>query len=310
MVSPIPISPAPTRGLDPQALFAIRDLELRARVVIEGLWAGLQRSPFTGFSVEFTEYRPYSPGDDLRHLDWRALARTDRHYLKQFEDETNLRCQLLVDASQSMTFGSTGVSKAQYARTLAATLGYFLLKQRDVVGLATFADGLIDVLPARWRRGQWRHLLALLERTSTARDTRLDRALDQSAPRWRRRSIIVIISDFLSPVSEWESALGRIAAAGHDVRAVQILDPVELTLDFGRTAVWVDIENGRTLYVDPLQARDGYLRRFSSHQNEVRQALQRRGIAHVVATLDKPLDFVLADLIRGSGAARKLRRRR
>lgn len=310
MVSPIPTSPAPTRGLDPQALFAIRDLELRARVVVEGLWAGLQRSPYTGFSVEFTEYRQYSPGDDLRHLDWRALARTDRHYLKQFEDETNLRCQLLVDASRSMEFGSTPVSKAHYARTLAATLAYFLLKQRDVVGLATFADSLVDVLPARWRRGQWRHLLALLERTSPARDTRLDRALDQVGPLWRRRSVVVIISDFLSPVAEWENALGRLVAAGHDVRAVQVLDPVEQTLDFGRSALWEDIENGRTLYVDPVQARAGYLQRFSSHQAAVRQAMQQRGIPHIIASLDKPLDLVLVDLIRGSGAARKLRRRR
>lgn len=310
MVAPLPTSPAPTRGLDPQALFAIRDLELRARVVVEGLWAGLQRSPFTGFSVEFTEYRQYTPGDDLRHLDWRALARTDRHYLKQFEDETNLRCQLLVDASRSMEFGSTAVSKARYARTLAATLGYFLLKQRDVVGLITYSDRLIDVLPARWRRGQWRHLLALLERTSPAQDTRLDRALDQAAPLWRRRSIVIIISDFLSPVAEWEGALGRVAAAGHDVRAVQILDPVEQTLDFGRSAIWEDIESGHTLYVDPEQARRGYIERFSAHQTAVRQALQRRGVPHILATLDRPLDFVLTDLIRGSGAARKLKRRR
>lgn len=310
MVAPTPSSPAQTRGLDPRALFAIRDLELRARVVVEGLWAGLQRSPFTGFSAEFTEHRQYSAGDDLRHLDWRALARTDRHYLKQFEDETNLRCQLLVDASRSMEFGSTDVSKARYARTLAATLGYFLLKQRDVVGLATFADGLVDVLPARWRRGQWRHLLALLERTSPARETRLDRALDQAAPLWRRRSVVIVISDFLSPVSEWENALGRVAAAGHDVRAVQVLDPVEHTLNFGRSALWEDIEDGRTLYIDPDQAREGYLARFSAHQTAVRQAFQQRGIPHIVATLDRPLDFVLTELIRAHGGARKLRRRR
>ena len=310
MVLPKVTSPAPTRGLDPQALFAIRDLELRARVVVEGLWAGLQQSPFTGFSAEFTEYRQYTVGDDLRHLDWRALARTDRHYLKRFEDETNLRCELLVDASRSMEFGSTGITKAAYARTLAATLGYFLLKQRDVVGLATFADGLEDVLPARWRRGQWRRLLALLERTSPARETRLERALDQAAPLWRRRSIVVIVSDFLSPVAEWENALGRLAAAGHDVRAVQILDPAERTLEFGRSAIWEDIENGQRLYIEPEQARAGYVQRFTVHQTEVRQTFQRMGIAYVSASLDQPLDFVLAELIRGTGAARKLRRRR
>lgn len=309
MLSPLQ-SPASPRGLDPKALFAIRDLELRARVVIEGLWAGLQRSPFTGISVEFTEYRQYSAGEDLRYLDWRALARTDRHYLKRFEEETDLRCQLLVDVSRSMEFGSGAVSKSNYARTLGATLGYYLLKQRDAVGLATFADGLVDVLPARWRRGQWRHLLALLDRTSPARDTRLERALDQLGPLWRRRGVIIILSDFLSPVPQWETSLGRLGAAGHDIRVVQILDPAEETLQFGRTAVWEDIESGEKLYVDPEQARERYVHRFFAHQAEVKQALQRRGITHLVATSDRPLDFVLTEIIRGSGGAQTLRRRR
>ena len=310
MVSIKPHTPAPTRGLDPQALFAIADLDLRARVVVEGLWAGLQRSPLAGFSSEFTEYRPYTPGDDLRYLDWRALARTDRHYLKRFEDETNLRCHLLVDCSRSMHFGSVGVTKGGYARTLAATLAYFLLRQRDLVGLAMFAEGLEDMLPARWRRGQWRHLLALLERRSQARDTRMERALDQVAPLWRRRSLVVIVSDFLSPVADWERALGRLAATGHDIRAIQIVDPAERTLDFGKSGVWEDVENGRRLYIDPEQARGRYLERYGTHQQDVKRALQSRGVAHIVAGLDQPLDFVLLEFMRGSSSSRKLRRRR
>ncbi|MFL3659703.1 MAG: DUF58 domain-containing protein, partial [Opitutales bacterium] len=152
---------ASNTGIDPQALLAIRDLELRARVVVEGLWSGLHRSPLQGFSVEFTEYRQYTQGDDLRYLDWKLLARTDREFIKKFEDETNLRCMILLDASRSMQFGSDGVSKAEYARTLAATFAYFLLKQRDVVGLALFDSELREYLPARWRPGQFRRLLAL-----------------------------------------------------------------------------------------------------------------------------------------------------
>ena len=303
-------TPPPHRGIDPQALFAINDLELRARVVVEGLWSGLQRSPFTGFSVEFTEYRQYSPGDDLRYLDWRALARTDRHYLKQYEDETNLRCQLLVDTSRSMEFGSTTLTKAQYARTMAATPAYFFLKQRDMVGLATFGESIEEVLPARWRSGQWRHLLGLLARTSQGRETRLDRAFDQIAPLWRRRSLVVIVSDFLAPVSQWEGALGRLTAAGHDVRAIQVLDPAETTLNFGRSGIWEDIESGRQLYIDPSQARTGYLERFTEHQREVQRVLQSRGVVLVPAALDQPLDFVLLEFIRGGAAKRKLRRRR
>lgn len=309
MVSPRPTTPARTSGLDPQALFAIGDLELRARVVVEGLWAGLQRSPFTGFAVEFTEYRQYTPGDDLRYLDWRALARTDRRYLKRFEEETNLRCQLLVDTSRSMDFGSGEITKAQYARTLAATLAYFLLKQRDVVGLATFSDGLEAVLPARWRPGQWRHVLGHLDRQSKARSTRMERALAQLAPLWRRRSLVVIISDFLAPVAEWDAELGRFVAAGHDVRAIQVLDPAEIDLDYGNSGLWEDIESGRQLYVDPSRARAGYASRFSSHQEEVARALRTRGIAYTRASLAEPLDHVLLEFIR-SGAAKKKRRRR
>src|SRR5471030_2983149 len=136
----------PPRGIDPQALFAIRDLELRARIVVEGLWSGLHRSPFAGFSVEFTEYRQYAPGDDLRFLDWKLLARSDRHYVKKFEEETNVRCLILVDTSRSMMFGSKGWTKADYARTLAATFALFLHQQRDVVGLGLFADEMVDYI--------------------------------------------------------------------------------------------------------------------------------------------------------------------
>ncbi|MCB1122986.1 MAG: DUF58 domain-containing protein, partial [Verrucomicrobiae bacterium] len=142
--------------MDPKALLAIRDLELRARVVVEGLWSGLHRSPLEGFSVEFTEYRQYSPGDDLRYLDWRVLARTDREYIKKFEDETNLRCHILLDTSRSMLFGSLDYHKFDYARTLAATLAYFLLHQRDIVGLSLFDSEVRDYIPARWRPGHLR----------------------------------------------------------------------------------------------------------------------------------------------------------
>ncbi len=297
-------------GVDPKALFAIRDLELRARVVVEGLWAGLHRSPFTGFSVEFTEYRQYSPGDDLRYLDWRVLARTDRDYIKQFEDETNFRCQLLVDTSRSMDFGSVGYSKADYVRTLAATLGYFLFQQRDSVGLALFEQGLTELLPARWRSGHLRHLLALLQREPQGRETDLRRALEQVAPLWRRRSLVVILSDFLAPAETWDGALGRLVATGHDVRAVQVLDPAELTLEFGRTGIWRDVENDRELYIDPAQARAGYLDRFGAHQAEVKQAFERRGVSYQRVDTRQPLDAVLLEFLRAADRGGQARNRR
>src|SRR5215467_9074658 len=150
--------------IDPHTLMSIKDLELRARVVVQGFWHGLHRSPYHGFSVEFSEYRRYSPGDDPRYLDWRLYARSDRYYIKKFEDETNLRCHLVVDQSRSMNYGSVGYTKSQYANTLAATLAYFLSLQGDAVGLLTFDDKIRDYLPARHRPGHLRHLMLRLER--------------------------------------------------------------------------------------------------------------------------------------------------
>ena len=161
--STAPFSLARERSFaDPKALMAIRNLELRARVVVEGFWKGLHRSPYHGFSVEFTEYRQYSPGDDTRYLDWRLYARSDRHYLKRFEDETNLRCHLLVDQSRSMDYGSLTYSKSDYARTLAATLAWFLHGQGDAVGLLSFDERVRDYLPPRHRHGHLRQLMLAL----------------------------------------------------------------------------------------------------------------------------------------------------
>jgi uncharacterized protein (DUF58 family) len=301
---------SPTQGIDPKALFAIKDLELRARVVVEGLWSGLHRSPYAGFSVEFTEYRQYSPGDDLRYLDWKLLARSDRSYIKKFEDETNLRCLLLVDTSRSMLFGSRGLTKAAYARTLAGTFAYFLGLQRDVVGLALFDSKVHSYLPPRWKPGHIRHLMSLLEREPEGRESRLGDALDEAANLCRKRSLILLLSDFLAPVAEWEPALARLATARHDVRAVQILDPAEVNLDFGQTAVWEDMESDRQVYIDPEQARAGYRARFGAHQAEVKAALEKRGILHQIAVTDQPLDFVLLELVQANQSRRAGARRR
>src|ERR1700742_3553689 len=154
LIMPSPLQTSPRRDeafVDPKALMAIRNLELRARVVVEGFWSGLHRSPYHGFSVEFTEYRQYTPGEDTRYLDWRLYARSDRYYIKKFEDETNLRCHLLVDQSRSMAYGSGGYTKSEYARTMAATLAWFLNQQGDAVGIFTFDERVRDYIPPRHR---------------------------------------------------------------------------------------------------------------------------------------------------------------
>src|SRR5580704_15396906 len=251
--------------VDPKALMAIRNLELRARVVVEGFWSGLHRSPYHGFSVEFTEYRPYSQGEDTRYLDWRLYARSDRFYLKKFEDETNLRCYLLVDHSRSMSYRSLTYSKSDYARTLAATLAWFLHAQGDAVGLFSFDEQVRDYLPARHRHGHLRQLMLALEREPEGRATNLTEPLRRVAELARKRGLIVLISDLLAPVDELERHLARLTAAGHEMVVFQVLDPNELAFNYDRALLFQDLESRREVYVDPQTARGQDQRRLEAH---------------------------------------------
>ena len=294
-------SPPPRPGegfVDPKALMAVRSLELRARVVVEGFWNGLHRSPYHGFSVEFTEYRQYSPGDDTRYLDWRLYARSDRFYLKKFEDETNLRCYLLVDQSRSMTYGSLNYSKLDYARTLAATLAWFLNEQGDAVGLFTFAERVRDYLPARHRRGHLRQLMLALEREPAGMETNLGEPLRRAAELARKRGLIVLISDLLAPIDELESGFGRLTAAGHELVVFQVLDPREINFDFQSAMLFQDLESRQEIYLDPAAVRSEYQRRFQSHSQGVEAICRKLGFAfHRLAT-DQPLDLALHDFLR------------
>jgi len=296
--------------VDPKALMAIRSLELRARVVVEGFWNGLHRSPYHGFSVEFTEYRQYSPGDDTRYLDWRLYARSDRYYLKKFQDETNLRCHLLVDQSRSMTYGSLTYSKSDYARTLAATLAWFLNEQGDAVGLFTFAGRVQDYLPARHRQGHLRQLMLALEREPEGRETNLGEPLRRVAELARKRGLVVLISDLLAPVDELERNLGRLTAAGHEVVIFQVLDPNELAFDFTAATHFLDIESEKDVYLDPPAVRSEYLRRLKAHTQGVETICRKYGFDFHQVVTNRSLDIALFDFLRSrSRRGKRINRR-
>lgn len=280
-------------GADTQALMTIRNLELRARSVVEGFWHGLHRSPYHGFSVEFTEYRLYSPGDDLRYLDWKLLARSDRQYLKKFEDETNLRCHLIVDNSRSMDFGSVGYTKAAFANTLAATLAYFLSTQGDATGLLTFDADVKDYLPARNRPGHLRRLMLTLENSQPGTATNLVKPLERIAGLIRKRSLMVFISDMLAPLDELEREFAALTAVGHELVLFQVLDPTERDFGFDKPMLFEDRESGKEIYIDPVRARDGYLKRLREHTASIRRITEALGIAyHQLGTTDR-LDLML-----------------
>src|SRR5262245_6668514 len=259
----------PASYIDPVALLQIASLELRARAVVEGFFAGLHRSPYHGFSVEFTEYRQYVPGDDPRRLDWRLYARSDRYFVKQYEDETNLRCHMVVDNSRSMAFGTLPHTKAEYAKTLAATLGYFLHAQRDAVGLVLVDEQIDAFIPARHRAGQFRRIVHALEHPPAGRATRLADALEQVAQRVHKRGLLVLISDFLTPLDALATRFTYLQARGHDVIAFQVLDPAELSFDFDEPTLFRDMESGREIFVEPATARAQYRERMHRHLQEL-----------------------------------------
>jgi uncharacterized protein (DUF58 family) len=294
----------PTRGarsgtlIDPAVLMRIARLELRAKVVVEGFWNGLHRSPFHGFSVEFTEYRQYSPGDDPRFLDWRLDARSDRLYVKRFEDETNMRCHLLVDQSRSMAYGSLGYSKSEYANTLAATLAYFLARQRDAVGLVTFDERIAEFLPARFRPGHLHRIMLALERPGSGVATDIIAPLRRVTDLVAKRGVMALISDLLAPIDLLETSLASLCSRGHEVVLFQVLDPAEVHFDFPQASLFRDLESGRDLYVDPSAARREYLRRFEEHHATIRSICNKLGIEWHRMTTDTPLELTLFDYLR------------
>ena len=292
-------APAGSRSswIDPATLMRIKSLQVRAKYVVEGFMSGLHRSPYHGFSVEFSEYRQYTPGDDLRYMDWKLYARSDRYYIKRFEDETNLRCYLLVDLSRSMGFGSLDYNKAEYAKTCAATLAYFLSTQRDGVGLLTFDQQVDDLLPARHRPGHFQRMLAALDRSESGDTTRLSPPLEQVAQQVQRRGMIILLSDLLADISELEYQLGCLRTQGHEVMVLRMVDPAEETLDFEQPAVFRDLESGRELYVDPDAVREQYQQRFREHQERLGAICQSLGIELITFNTLRPLELSLFDLL-------------
>jgi uncharacterized protein (DUF58 family) len=296
--------------IDPVSLMRIKSMELRAKVIVEGFWKGIHRSPYHGFSVEFTEYRQYTFGDDPRYIDWRLYARSDRFYIKKFEDETNLRCHLLIDHSRSMGYGSGGYSKSQYAGTLAATLAYFLFTQGDAVGLATFDDRIRQYLPPRNRPGYLRRLMLALEADPEGGATDLGPPLQRIAQMLSKRGMIVLISDLLASIDRLESDLGYLCAGGHDVVLFNVLDPAELSFSFETPALFRDMETGRNMYVDPADAQTPYKRMLDKHLAKAESTCRNLGVDYHLFATDRAFDLALLDFLHDRMHRRKQVRRR
>jgi uncharacterized protein (DUF58 family) len=302
------------RYADPAVLMKIKSLDLRVKAVMEGFFNGLHRSPFHGFSVEFTEYRQYTEGDDLRYLDWKIAARSDRYYIKLYEDETNLRCNLILDNSKSMKFGSVGYTKSDYAKTLTACLAYALIQQRDAAGLVVFDEKVDQFIPARFRHGQLRQIFGAIETAEGGTATDIIKPLEEVASQVRKRGMVVLTSDLLAPLHRpaadgdsssrrggategLERNLGYLAAGGHELVVFQILDPQELNFEFDAPAMFEDLETGRRIYIDPDKAREQYQRKLHEHLDNVRRSCEKLGATYELITIDQPLEVALAEFL-------------
>lgn len=282
-----------SRFLAPDVLARIGSLELIARAVVEGFIAGLHRSPFLGFSTDFAEHRQYMPGDDIRHLDWKLLARTDRLYIKKYQGETNAQIHLIIDSSASMGYASREVSKLQYAQYLAASLAFLGIRQHDPVGLIAFDEEIIEQVPPRSKTGQLRALLGSIERLRPGRGTKLARQLHQVAEMLHRRAIAVLISDLYEDPRELISGLEHLRFRGNDVIVFHVLDEQELEFKFDEPLILEDSETEEQIYVLPEAVCEEYRRAISSHIGALRDGAIRNRIDYEVLNTSEPLDSAL-----------------
>jgi uncharacterized protein (DUF58 family) len=287
---------------DPKVLAGISNLYLRARWVVEGMMSGIHRSRAKGFSVEFEEHREYSPGDEIRRIDWKALGKYDRYFIKEYEDETNLRAYLLLDASESMNYASDGVTKFGYACTLTASLAYLILKQQDAAGLVTFSNRIEEFVPPRAKRDYLTQILHALEQRGPGGETNVGRILEDIAGQVKRRGLIVLISDLLDDPADILKGLRQFRFKGNDVIVFHVLDPAELHLPFDGNILFEDLEAANLRVItDPRAIRSTYEQVVQEFVGDFRKQCHDNAIDYQLISTATPLDRALASYLSWRG---------
>jgi uncharacterized protein (DUF58 family) len=289
---------------DPDVIGRISDLTLRSRRLVEGAISGQHRSPFHGFNIEFAAYRDYAPGDDLRRLDWRVFARTDRHYIKQYEEESNVRVTFVVDASASMNYrGSAILSKFDYAATLVVSLAMLLTRQQDPVGMVLFDEKSNTVVPPNATQSQVMVMTGLLEKCVPARKTDLGGLLKSLTGQLKRRGLLVIVSDLFTDLDRFFDGLNRLQFQGHEVLVMHVLDRDEMELPFEGPTIFHDIEGEEELFAEPWGFRRSYQQAMRDFLANVRRECGARGYDHCPLVTDVPLAASLSAFLHGREAA-------
>lgn len=286
-------------GPDAALLSDIENLQLTARSVAQGALAGMHRSLRRGSSIEFSEHKLYSPGDDIRHIDWRAFAKSDRYHVKQFEDETNLRVEILIDHSGSMAFSHGGrPTKLTYARNLASALSYIALRQGDSTGLLTFATDVTDELPARASSGHLAEILTRLVRLQAAGPTGITRSIDRFAQARGRRAVAIILTDLFDPDPGLMDAFRRLAARRHDVAVMHLLDPMEIDFNYDTPSLFLSMEDSRRLFIHPRTLRHAFTVEMRAFLERTARALSEAGIYYHPVRTDEPPAQALGAFLR------------
>jgi uncharacterized protein (DUF58 family) len=287
---------------DPKVLAGISNLYLRARWVVEGIMSGLHRSRAKGFSVEFEAHREYSPGDEIRRIDWKALGKFDRYFIKEYEDETNLRAYLCLDTSASMDYASDGVTKFEYGCTLTASLAYLILRQQDAAGLVTFSNRIESFVPPRAKRDYLTQILHALETRGPAGETNVGRILEDVAGQIKRRGLVVLVSDLLDEPEQILKGLRLFRFKGNDVIVFHLLDPAELELPFDGNVLFEDTEiSNLRVVADPRAIRETYRQVVDEFVREMRKQCHDSAIDYQLISTATPLDQALASYLSWRG---------
>ena len=291
--------------LDPAILARVSGLVVRARMIVEGSITGLHRSPFHGSSVEFAEHREYVPGDDIRHIDWKVFGRSDRFYIKQFEEETNLRVQLVLDASESMNYGSGAMTKLDYARTLAASLAYLILGQQDAVGTLVFDEKIRAEAPISQSRSHLQDMVSVLAQESGRDATDIGEVLGRVSDRLKRRCLIILLTDLFDEPDKILHGLRRLRHAGHDVLVLHVMDPDELEFPFTRMTMFEGMEGMQDQLADPEAVREAYLAEVREFTRTIRRDFRNSGIQYQLADCSRGFDQILREaLVKRAGSPR------
>lgn len=284
--------------LHPETIAQITSMELRARFVVEGFITGLHRSPYHGFSVEFSEHRQYLPGDDVKRIDWKVYAKTDRFYVKQYEEETNVKTYLILDASRSMAYASEGrITKFQYATFLAAALAYLMMEQRDAVGLTLFDEDIRVSLPPRGTKPYLREILVELERAVPSNATETAKTLHTLAEQIHRRGLVIVLSDLFDDPSNVVPALKHFRHKGNEVIVFQVIDPMERSFAFGTGAVFRDMETREELTTQPWHIQHAYQQALKQHINLLEQACRDVSIDYMLLDTSVPFNVALLEYL-------------